>query len=173
MMSSYERRRTQANIVALVVAISAVVALPALLVSWLLRQAMQREGDRMVIAAVMFISVASLYLLRERLWLAVQDIGFAVVDVDMESVRNNLGWLWLYTLPAAPMLALFLDASSMRNPEQQELDAVKRRDAAKERRRDRARRKALRAPDQIDGELVLGAAGEGDLARCVRGDYFV
>lgn len=173
MSGSYEVRRTQQTILVVVVAISAAVALPALLGSWLLRRALPHQLGRVLVVVVMVAGVAGLYLLRDQVLVAGQDLGWALVDVDTEALPQHLGWLWLLTLPAAPLLALFIDATRRRNPEQQELEATQRRTAAKERRRDRARQKANTAPEQIGGELVLGAAGEGDLVGCVRGDYLV
>src|SRR3712207_3166895 len=123
MSSSYERRKTQQEVFALVLLGACLVAAPAVLLGWLLQRWAQWANRKPLVVGVLVLGMGLLYLLRERIWFALEDVGFALLDVDTEALLAQGAFLWLLTIPATPLLALFIDAGKPRNPEEQELDA--------------------------------------------------
>lgn len=168
-----DRQEAQVSVFLIVLVVGVLLAAPALVVGVVVLWWAKRLWQRVAVGIGVLVGAVVLYFLRDRLLLVVEDVVWAVVDADVMSVVMGVGQLWLLTLPTAPVFALVLPLVRLRNPEQVELGVERRKDAAKERRRERARRKVATAPEQIDGELVLGAAAEGDLVQCVRSDYFV
>jgi len=171
--NSYEQRKTQQNVFGLVLAAACVIAAPAVLFGWFLHRWAQRGDRKPVLIVALLLGMGLLYLLRERIWFALEDMGLALVDVDVDMLLEDGVWLWLLTLPATPLLALFIDAGKRRNPEQQELDAQARKRAKLLRGRERATQRVATAPEHLGGALVLGGAGEGDLVQCVKDGFFL
>jgi hypothetical protein len=88
-------------------------------------------------------------------WLALQPA--------LKAVAPRLGRLWLLALPLAPLIALYLESTRIRNAREQREEQQRKEHAQDMERRRQATQKVKRAPEQIGGLAVIGVPFGGEL----------
>src|SRR5919199_6199627 len=137
------------------VLLTALLALPALLLGALLWVWARRAPGRWRWLAVVGLAVAGA---------AGLVVGRAAFGTSLGAATSVLAWfarLWVGTLLATPIVALGIQAVRPRSVQEQ-LHAHARAQTRRDQRQTRAApQRAVRAPDAVGGQLVFGAAVGG------------
>lgn len=153
--------------------IATVLALPGLLLGWMLRSFVRREPGnpvrRVVAAAITLLCAGLLYYFREAYPLIAPELRALISRHAWEQIPRFMGVVWIFTAPTTPIHAVLIDLLKPKS-----VDELHREQQRQEAQRDTteratAARKATAAPEVHKGDLVLGALVRGDLPWMAKG----